>query len=182
MLFSSRSLERVRFQFTHPRGVRPRVKVGNLAHSAVSIHAPARGVTSTSIVLPDPLGHAVSIHAPARGATMRYGATCSRFSRFNSRTREGCDPYDTSTPMVSVTFQFTHPRGVRPLMYLRSVLRCMVSIHAPARGATNGTGSLFLSVDVSIHAPARGATHAVGDDLVDGSVSIHAPTRGATHR
>ena len=34
----------------------------------------------------------------------------------------------------------------------------MVSIHAPARGATNLAGKFFVAMPVSIHAPARGAT------------------------
>ena len=33
--------------------------------------------------------------------------------RFNSRTREGCDPYLSQWLSVSYKFQFTHPRGVR---------------------------------------------------------------------
>ena len=34
----------------------------------------------------------------------------------------------------------------------------VVSIHAPARGATNGVSVARVNVTVSIHAPARGAT------------------------
>ena len=34
----------------------------------------------------------------------------------------------------------------------------MISIHAPARGATLRYGRSFLTVVISIHAPARGAT------------------------
>ena len=54
---------------------------------------------------------------------------------FNPRTREGCDIDD--------------------LVVLRS---SVVSIHAPAKGATdqNAVGLDFLAV--SIHAPAKGAT------------------------
>ena len=76
---------------------------------------------------------------------------------FNPRTREGCDligrltrdpdlfqsthprgvrlvlSYTTSS---SKKFQSTHPRGVRPPMLWRNNRRNVVSIHAPARGAT----------------------------------------------
>jgi len=57
-------------------------------------------------------------------------------------------------------FQSTHPRGVRPgrgrpYLYHMGV----VSIHAPARGATSCFRLLYdLVYRVSIHAPARGAT------------------------
>jgi len=56
----------------------------------------------------------------------------------------------------------------------------VVSIHAPARGATLRTGKPIHDQLVSIHAPARGATllHIGLPDVV--AVSIHAPARGAT--
>mgnify|MGYP007017320313 CR=1 FL=1 len=76
-------------------------------------------------------------------------------------------------------FQSTHPRGVRlPVGDQKTGL--VISIHAPARGAT---GRLFFSgcpLFISIHAPARGATrHATGLSTPHG-ISIHAPARGAT--
>ena len=79
----------------------------------------------------------------------------------------------------------------------------MVSIHAPARGATVVAGLTVVVVssfnsrpcergdadyvlykvatfDVSIHAPARGATLHICKDFQRYHVSIHAPARGAT--
>ena len=79
----------------------------------------------------------------------------------------------------------------------------MVSIHAPARGATRERRAharrrhgfnpraregrdldFALPADmigiVSIHAPARGATRFEGELCNEFSVSIHAPARGAT--
>ena len=60
-----------------------------------------------------------------------------------------------------------------------------VSIHAPARGATDLTSAIDKAATwiVSIHAPARGATR-FKVDIVQPHilmVSIHAPARGATH-
>ncbi|GAL96449.1 hypothetical cytosolic protein [Acetobacter tropicalis] len=55
-----------------------------------------------------------------------------------------------------------------------------VSIHAPARGATNNQISLTGKIIVSIHAPARGATSGQQCGTVYPDVSIHAPARGAT--
>ena len=101
-----------RFQFTHPRGVRPVCHLAAADRAAVSIHAPARGATSTA-----------TDQARARASfnsRTREGCDCSRpphavpAIRFNSRTREGCDL-----------------RGRK-----RDILFVNVSIHAPARGAT----------------------------------------------
>ena len=100
---------------------------------------------------------------------------------FNPRSREGSDD---STPS-----------------YLQEYL---ISIHAPARGATAKSVGSLKAVVISIHAPARGATKAscfsshlyshfnprsregsdVGENLklLKGDISIHAPARGATFR
>ncbi len=55
---------------------------------------------------------------------------------FNPRTREGCD-------------------GFRPRMVPHD---CRISIHAPAKGATDALGDSVAELDISIHAPAKGAT------------------------
>ena len=150
-------LSHILFQSTHPRGVRlgglftslikkdyfnPRTREGCDSarnrrcprHCSISIHAPARGATKTfdsSRVI-----HKISIHAPARGATdhilrlhfvKAFQSTHPRGVRqhsfftsyykplhFNPRTREGCDV----SPLR------------RPFGFSR------ISIHAPARGAT----------------------------------------------
>ena len=54
---------------------------------------------------------------------------------FNPRTREGCDYSVNCLISQLVMFQSTHPRGVRH-SYFSDKLQDMVSIHAPARGAT----------------------------------------------
>ncbi len=99
-------------------------------------------------------------------------------------------------------FQSTLPRGERRD---RQYIRCkghFISIHAPARGATEGTYLTAAEQNISIHAPARGATTALKsspilslfqstlprgerlpiighiDDVM--AISIHAPARGAT--
>ncbi len=103
-------------------------------------------------------------------------------------------------------FQSTRPRGARLADASRRCLHQpradLVSIHAPARGATRRRGTRpSIQADVSIHAPARGATEVVAwyveylpfqstrprgarrDCEVPHDscqVSIHAPARGAT--
>ncbi len=63
------------------------------------------------------------------------------------------------------SMQPMHPMRFNPRPCARGDLResiqrdrVRVSIHAPARGATNLELEMILSVAVSIHAPARGAT------------------------
>ena len=78
----------------------------------------------------------------------------------------------------------------------------MISIHAPARGATFYPWMLLVNMEISIHAPARGATSIPSllacfaadfnprsregsDAYFDAAdicrlISIHAPARGAT--
>ena len=79
-------------------------------------------------------------------------------------------------------FQFTRPRGARPLFAQRQVATDGVSIHAPARGATELPKPIDNAHVVSIHAPARGATAIEADMREAREVSIHAPARGATPR
>ena len=166
------------FQSTHPRGVRP-LLAAHMFH-----------------------GHFVSIHAPVRGATKPSGHSSSRSTGFNPRTREGCDSLSLYSVGASSMFQSTHPRGVRrqavacsPALHrfqsthprgVRLILcfdilcYIIVSIHAPARGATRKSQPLVQGPRVSIHAPARGATITATEIQAKQQVSIHAPARGAT--
>ncbi len=120
----------------------------------VSIHAPAWGATRGFKGFSR--GRFVSIHAPAWGATIirRVPSSSSRFNSrprvggdvrteaggrwtwsFNSRPRVGGDGGRSLSVAVCVRFQFTPPRGGR--RGPRSPARlCLVSIHAPAWGAT----------------------------------------------
>ena len=55
---------------------------------------------------------------------------------FNPRTRVGCDGKSFFTASREGMFQSTHPRGVRPQSQRCNVVFVVVSIHAPAWGAT----------------------------------------------
>ena len=95
--------------------------------------------------------------APARGATTRVLLEFMLDS-FNPRTRTGCDAPPSLGYLRDGRFQSTHPHGVRlsistacssPLRFnprtrtgcdcfsSQSLVKPIVSIHAPARGATN---------------------------------------------
>ena len=167
----------------------------------------------------------VSIHAPAWGATLGGENRFHDYTSFNPRARVGRDAAPESPPLTMSKFQSTRPRGARPetlswssylsqsfqstrprgarhTLYARETTTSLVSIHAPAWGATIAHSQDIAVVDVSIHAPAWGATAArvIGVEaplfqstrprgarqlqreiLSDWDiVSIHAPAWGAT--
>ena len=124
--------------------------------------------------------HPVSIHAPAWGATVRGRATGVARQRFYPRARVGRDgPVAMNVPPsnwflstrprgarrdgetqggVMLGFLSTRPRGARRSDRRPRRPRPVVSIHAPAWGATFARTCMPPKVSVSIHAPAWGAT------------------------
>ena len=121
---------------------------------------------------------------------------------FNSRSREGSDFYPLQASVVSSKFQFTLPRGER-LSVSSSLLPSETFQFTLPRGERlPNLARIEAHILVSIHAPARGATtpgrsandpphrfnsrSREGSDpeesicSLDSSVSIHAPARGAT--
>ena len=103
--------------------------------------------------------------------------------RFNPRAREGRDSRPYTAVWQLLLFQSTRPRGARhqPIVVdAEGVI--IVSIHAPARGATHNALRRRDEANVSIHAPARGATRPKQEKEKCYGVSIHAPARGATSK
>ena len=147
----------------------------------VSIHAPARGATARAIAatrrtdrfnpraregrdakIPSMLNNIkVSIHAPARGAT-RILWLLVLLCRFNPRAREGRDAGHVRSGGREARFnpRAREGRDVPPVPWRRGAW--IVSIHAPARGATRAPQPYRNPSIVSIHAPARGATRLTG--------------------
>ena len=100
------------FQSTLPRGERLETQKTSGSQSEISIHAPARGATSTGLRLLQV--SPISIHAPARGATYSPHEIKERLQiNFNPRSARGA---------TSVARDLTNDE--------------QISIHAPARGAT----------------------------------------------
>ena len=169
-------------------------------HNCVSIHAPARGATSG--IEETAAMYDVSIHAPARGATVEgreqriwkmFQSTRPRGARrlvsmqrlqrthcFNPRAREGRDIINCSRPALNLCFN-PRAREGRDGTPETTDIKASVSIHAPARGATDNGRKRSQARRVSIHAPARGATPRARRRIREQTVSIHAPARGATH-
>ena len=166
------------FQSTHPRGVRLGIVQRDNGTIAFQSTHP-RGVR-----LPCTFAIVQALHC------------------FNPRTRVGCDVYVIAETKYGSMFQSTHPRGVRLCRLYALLAFKVVSIHAPAWGATHSGFSDNLVKSVSIHAPAWGATYQPslkgsrswfqsthprgvrlsGKDslLSEVAVSIHAPAWGAT--
>ncbi len=122
----------------------------------------------------------VSIHAPAKGATSGAIPTAAAQRRFDPRPREGGDSPIQTASGWSCTFRSTPPRRGRPGPVADRADQRPVSIHAPAKGATQEPGENAVDDRVSIHAPAKGATP---NPVAGGrrkAVSIHAPAKGAT--
>ena len=143
----------------------------------VSIHAPARGATFTTVgtftVAPfqftRPRGArpevAPRIHGIRRfNSRAREGRDTIRRTRarsltsFNSRAREGRDVSRSMAPLTLRVFQFTRPRGARLAKWQASDAK-IKSFNSRAREGRDGIAyTAFRKVSVSIHAPARGAT------------------------
>ena len=134
----------------------------------ISIHAPARGATSTrssawsngyefQSTLPRGerrrIGgtgrriYPISIHAPARGATSIVMPSITGHQSISIHApARGATLYFRHCYIVS-QFQSTLPRGERPRTNYPVCLQNEISIHAPARGATpirDRTGSLIV--------------------------------------
>ena len=122
----------------------------------------------------------ISIHAPARGATSGNKSFLWVYLYFNPRPREGGDPPRLHAQGSGQVFQSTPPRGGRLTGSATVTYGGLISIHAPARGATTWRGQKSRSCWISIHAPARGATFRQPLHGHYAGISIHAPARGAT--
>ena len=79
-------------------------------------------------------------------------------TNFNSRPCERGDKFAVPDMPTEYLFQFTPLREGRRGRLRRGNGRRQISIHAPARGATQGAERTEQMSFMSIHAPARGAT------------------------
>ena len=73
-------------------------------------------------------------------------------------TRVGCDGTAIFCGAQGSGFQSTHPRGVRHIRHHTAEVEDIISIHAPAWGATSLRKFFLHRIWISIHAPAWGAT------------------------
>ena len=145
----------------------------------------------------------VSIRAPAKGATVQSPSARRSVSSFDPRSREGSDLRGEIAQQCLLVFRSALPRRERLAARNEGKRARVVSIRAPAKGATRGPdddcrGSpVFRSAlprrerrsagagvgrfsTVSIRAPAKGATTDRPQQRLRTDVSIRAPAKGAT--
>ena len=159
---ATRTLPRLRRQSSDfnprtPCGVRREPGVYGWSEYTISIHAPHAGCDMAKNKAANKPAQFQSTHP--RGVRLAYCVTKEKEINFNPRPREGCDERTTRSrlsppdfnprtregcdmPMTlrasrCCTFQSTHPRGVRHKVTREPFLALMISIHAPARGATS---------------------------------------------
>ncbi|EJU25568.1 hypothetical protein HMPREF1153_1393 [Selenomonas sp. CM52] len=164
----------------------------------ISIHAPAWGATRVFRRWVRECG--ISIHAPAwgatdyrkmvqasrtfqstrpRGARLRSWRRSRKYRDFNPRARVGRDRAACERQDGRYNFNPRARVGRDPPKPLKFLL-AIISIHAPAWGATHRPRCACLRRDISIHAPAWGATGRVEESPQYQVISIHAPAWGAT--
>ena len=177
-----------------------RVKCKNTeAPTMISIHAPTRGATGCYFfVLKFPK---ISIHAPTRGATLPIIRDILFSAYFNPRSYKRSD--SPSLFALSTIFHF-NPRSYKrsDLYIIINIICCVISIHAPTRGATLSFLLLFwnplyfnprsykrsddiIGCSILTHINFNPRSYKRSDKLayklrMQNKISIHAPTRGAT--
>ena len=126
-------LTHLKFQSTHPHGVRRRKRKKRPRKRLFQSTHP---------------------HGVRPGTYENY----SLCVKFQSTHPHGVRHLVLDTVKTASSFQSTHPHGVRPGHDRRRAKLDGVSIHAPSRGATSKLRRLTPQRKVSIHAPSRGAT------------------------
>ncbi len=166
------------FQSTPPHGGRPACCVMSF-HGLICFNPRPRMGGDVKSVGWVGDGEGVSIHAPAWGATERESERL-RQELFQSTPPHGGRHLKGIFKYVAMVFQSTPPHGGRRQVVTR-MHPGMVSIHAPAWGAT-ALWLTSLSVIPSFQStPPHGGRHARGRQAGAGAgVSIHAPAWGAT--
>ena len=98
----------------------------------------------------------ISIHAPHAGCDRSGAPSTARAWNFNPRTREGCDRLRRVDGEGHPHFNPRTREGCdfKPLAVFHG--RLVISIHAPARGATPVYNNFPLRFSISIHAPRMG--------------------------
>ncbi len=148
------------FQSTRPHGARQGFFTNVIHGYVVSIHAPAWG--ATFLQFNNLIIKHVSIHAPAWGATFMGQQIVLGIFQFQSTRPHGARPINAWSKKWYDKFQSTRPHGARPPVSSHgcSVIQFQSTRPHGAR-RTDSLKSCFSSV-VSIHAPAWGATYTTG--------------------
>ena len=98
----------IKFQSTLPRREWQKVRYVYYRFDAISIHTPAKGVTSVPHQMP--ADDVISIHTPAKGVTSTTGGSTVSTVNFNPHSREGSDTTEILDTLNLTGFQSTLPR------------------------------------------------------------------------
>ena len=126
----------------------------NPIENYISIHAPPRGATCQRVILCKKMN--ISIHAPPRGATCFFRTGKNRNEFQFTPLREG-RPGRTHGFCYRQHFN-SRPSARGDRLNAPRIIRELISIHAPPRGATITERGWLRGYAISIHAPPRGAT------------------------
>ena len=145
-----------------------------------AIHKAVLGKAACAGRVTEGVGTCISIHAPTWGATVT-GISERDIMSFQSTHPRGVRPAGMAQVPDDLIFQSTHPRGVRLNNLVDVKLHLCISIHAPTWGAT------VSPVLLSALASQFQSTHPRGvrrppkcPSKCPPNISIHAPTWGAT--
>ena len=166
------------FQSTHPSGVRPGVAWVGVPRRGISIHAPQWGATACRCAAAWSSAY-FNPRTPV-GCDARHPELTTVVTDFNPRTPVGCDGCRRHAFGAAITFQSTHPSGVRRQGVGVYHFAHTISIHAPQWGATQLECGQPVPIGISIHAPQWGATVSSIRVQRPHHISIHAPQWGAT--
>ena len=122
----------------------------------------------------------ISIHAPAKGATFTGSPLNVLSTDFNPRSREGSDCQRLVRRSKQKNFNPRSREGSDGSGDDAHATLDIISIHAPAKGATVNDADYTDRRYISIHAPAKGATFNDQTFRPFMPISIHAPAKGAT--
>ena len=110
-LYPRYTLSFLLFQSTHPRGMRlEEMKKDHEEQLFQSTHPRGMRLTAASPIW---IKYLISIHASAWDATEFAPTNVRCPPDFNPRIRVGCDIMHLLRPTGIITFQSTHPRGMR---------------------------------------------------------------------
>ena len=145
----------------------------------------------------------ISIHAPAKGATFVTLSKAPNISGFQSTLPRRERPCAATGASAHAHFNPRSREG-SDVVLINSIPLEMISIHAPAKGATMVDIDFISRILISIHAPAKGATLQpykwqqgcsafqstlprrerppfAFEKCLQSGISIHAPAKGATN-
>ena len=122
----------------------------------------------------------ISIHAPAKGATIFKIIKNTDCFYFNPRSREGSDRGRQRLSIKLYNFNPRSREGSDDLICAIVARFTLISIHAPAKGATNSKFFHFIIEIFQSTLPRRERRFSMLPLSNKKEISIHAPAKGAT--